>query len=143
MVIQKSKKNIFFHGIFFFIFIFSYSQNVQINVNQLIFKENSKIEYEINNRLNDSIYYYVGIELYLNNEWRPFRTDINTNPNLRKARILNLSSKKKRKEEKIISKLFDNENNTHKNIDLRLSLKYSLNRKKWNIIYSKPFKIIP
>lgn len=143
MVIQKSKKSFFFRGIFLFIFIFSYSQNVQINVNQLIFKENSKIEYEIDNRLNNSIYYYIGIELYLNDEWRPFRTDININSNLRKARIVNLSSKKRRKDEKIISKLFDTEINLHKNIDLRLSLKYSLNKKNWNIIYSKPFKIVP
>ncbi len=145
MEIQNARNKKKFIWLFLLIFLKLYSQQseVLVNINNSKFDKNSKIEYEVVNNTKKTVYWFVGMESLIDNEWRPFILDITTNPISKKAKILILRPNQKIKKNQIIEVLFPNDVDRFKQNDFRFVLNYKCKKKekKWKYAYSKVFSL--
>ena len=131
--------------LFFWLFNKTYTQqeSVSIRINQSIFNNNSKVEYEIINKTDRIISFYVGTEILIDNEWKYFIEDVTINPIKRKARILYLKPQEIFSNKCLIDDLLLNDFERFKKYKFRLVLKYTNNKKhkNWKKKYSDVFNL--
>jgi hypothetical protein len=100
---------------------------------------NDTVNFTIENPLDSSIYYYLGVEKYLNNEWREVIIDI-TNPTSRRAKILHIDRTGKMIFTVRTHSIIENRHSDSSKYRIILNYGFSINDiNKRN--YSEPFRI--